>query len=137
MKRILFSLMAAKFIRKHMGYAAKVFTVILMFSVVALGIKQGLSMINAQPEMVVLFNKFNYDVAHVQVYGILTIICSVLVLFPQTYSLGNVAMAITILFIAILQVCLYQYLKALIEVPFLLLNVWLIYLKYPFKSLLL
>lgn len=134
---MLFSLMAAKFIRKHVSYTAKVFTVILMFSVVALGIKQGLSMINAQPEMVVLFNKFNYDVAHVQVYGILTIICSVLVLFPQTYSLGNVAMAVTILFIAILQVCLYQYLKALIEVPFLLLNVWLIYLKYPFKSLLL
>lgn len=115
----------------------KIFTIILMFSVVAMGIRQGWSMNNAQPEMVALFSKWNFDVAHVQVYGIFTVACSILVLFPQTFTLGNVAMAATILFIAIIQLSAHQYLKALIEMPFLLLNMLLLFLKYPFKSLLL
>ncbi|WP_041823977.1 hypothetical protein [Leadbetterella byssophila] len=115
----------------------KIFIIISMLFVVAIGIRQGWSMLNAQPEMVALFNKFNYDTAHVQVYGMLTIMSSLLIIFPQTYSLGNSVMATMILFIAILQVSIHQYLKAMIEIPLLLLNVLLIYLKYPFKSLLL
>jgi len=106
-----------------------------MFSVVAMGFKQGWAMINAQPAMVNLFSKWNYEVANVQVFGILTAVCAFLILFPQTFTLGNVMMAGTILFIAIIQVSIHEYVKALIEIPFLLLNVILIYLKYPFNSL--
>jgi len=105
-----------------------------MLSVVAMGFKQGWAMINAQPAMVTLFSKWNYQVANVQVFGILTVTCASLILFPQTYTLGNVMMAATILFIALIQVSIHEYVKALIEMPFLLLNVLLIYLKYPFNS---
>jgi len=106
-----------------------------MFSVVAMGIKQGWAMINAQSEMVELFSRWNYEAANVQIFGILTALSALLIIFPQTFTLGNVIMAASILFIIAIQISIHEYIKALIEIPFLLLNILLIYLKYPFNFL--
>lgn len=67
--------------------------------------------------------------------GVVSLAIGVLVLFPQTFFAGNVINAIVILFIMVMALKAGVIKTALIEIPFLLMPLILIYLGHPLRSL--
>jgi hypothetical protein len=106
----------------------------LILVAVFLGIKHGWNMLMAKPEMLSMFEKWNFSKNAVIINGAITLLASLLILFPKTFVWGNFLMAAGILMIICLQL-LHKDLKgAGIELPFLLLNLVIIYLQHPLKS---
>lgn len=107
---------------------------ILILGAVYMGFKQGLAMLTAKPEMLEMFGKWHFSKNAVMLNGAVTLLATVLILFPKTFVWGNFLMAAGILMI----ICLHLLNKDLkgvaIEIPFLLLNLIIIYLGHPFKS---
>ncbi|MBD2757027.1 hypothetical protein [Spirosoma validum] len=66
--------------------------------------------------------------------GVVSIIIGFMLLFPQTFFIGNLLNAIMIVLIMALSLNAGNYKMALIEIPFLALPLVLIWLKYPFKN---
>jgi len=96
-----------------------------------MGFKHGIAMAMGKPEMIEMFGKWNINKTGIQILGVIGLVASVFLLFPQTFVWGNLITAAMILFIMV------QFLKArdlkgvLIELPFLLLPLLLIYLQHP------
>lgn len=112
----------------------KILNSILIFFAVFMGIKHGWNMLVAKPEMLEMFGKWGLDKNVVIINGAVTLLASLLILFPKTFVWGNFLMAAGILLIICMQL-LHKDLKGVaIEVPFLLLNFVIIYLQYPLKS---
>ena len=65
--------------------------------------------------------------------GALSIVIGLMLLFPQTFFMGNLLNAIVILLIMAFSLRAGNTRMALIEIPFLALPLLLIWLKYPFK----
>ena len=66
--------------------------------------------------------------------GIISVIICLLVLFPQTFFIGNVLNAVVILMIMSLSLNAGVTKTALIEIPFLLMPLVMIYLGHPLKK---
>ena len=106
----------------------------LMLFAIFMGLKHGWNMLTAKPEMLEMFGKWNLDKNFVMVNGAVTLLSAILILFPKTFVWGNFLMAAGILLIICMQL-LYKDLKGVaIEIPFLLLNLVIIYLQHPLKS---
>jgi hypothetical protein len=107
---------------------------ILILVAVFMGLKQGWAMFTGKPEMVEMFNKWNFNKTGLMINGAITIIGALLILFPKTFLWGNFIMAGGILLI----ICLHLLDKDLkgmaIELPFLLLNLVIIYLQHPLSK---
>jgi hypothetical protein len=104
---------------------------LLTLFVVYMGFRQGWAIVNVKPQMLDMFGKWNFSNAGIKAFGIITLLSALLILFPQTFSAGNILMAITILVIIGLQLSVKDIKGALVEVPFLLMNLVLIWLQYP------
>lgn len=112
----------------------KIFNSALILFAVFMGTKHGWNMLTAKPEMLEMFGKWNFSRNAVVLNGVITLLASLLILFPKTFVWGNFLMATGILMIICLQL-LYKDLKgAAIEIPFLLLNLVIIYLQHPLKK---
>ena len=61
-------------------------------------------------------------------------IAALLILFPKTFVWGNFLMATGILMIICFQLLNKDLKGAAVEIPFLLLNLVIIYLQHPFKN---
>lgn len=112
----------------------KIFNSMLILVAVLMGIKQGWAMVSGKTEMLEMFSKWNFSKTAVMVNGIVTIIAALLILFPKTFVWGNFLMAVGILMIICLQLLEKDLRGAAVEVPFLLLNLLIIYLQYPLKT---
>lgn len=101
---------------------------------VFMGLKQGYAMLTGKAEMLEMFSKWNFSKTAVMINGAVTIIAALLILFPKTFVWGNFLMAAGILLI----ICLHLLDKDLkgvaIEIPFLLLNLAIIYLQHPLSK---
>lgn len=114
--------------------AIKILNSLLMLFAVFMGFKHGWNMLTATPEMLEMFGKWNLDKNFVMVNGAVTLLSAALILHPKTFVWGNLLMALGILLIICMQL-LHKDLKgAAIEVPFLLLNLLIIYLQHPLKT---
>lgn len=113
----------------------KIFNSILMLVAVFMGLKQGWAMFTGKPEMVEMFSKWNFNKTGLMINGAITIIGALLIIFPKTFVWGNFIMAGGILLI----MCLHLLDKDLkgfaIELPFLLLNLVIIYLQHPLSKI--
>lgn len=111
----------------------KILSGILMLVAVFMGLKQGYAMITAKPEMVSMFGKWSFTKTGLLVNGLITAVSALLILYPKTFLCGNFLMAAGILLI----ICFHLQDKDLkgvvIELPFLLINLALLYLDHPFK----
>jgi len=107
---------------------------VLTLFVVYMGLKQGWAMVSAKPQMLDLFGKWNFSDTGIKVFGVITLMSTLLILFPRTFTTGNILMAITILVIIGLQLSIRDLKGALVEVPFLLMNLVLIWLQYPLSK---
>lgn len=112
----------------------KIINSALILFAVFMGMKHGWNMLNAKPEMLEMFGKWNLHKNFVIANGAVTLLSAMLILFPKTFVWGNFLMALGILLIICMQL-LHKDLKgAAIEVPFLLLNLIIIYLQHPLKA---
>ncbi|KMQ59653.1 hypothetical protein ACM40_16105 [Chryseobacterium sp. BLS98] len=107
---------------------------IFILIAVFMGFKQGVAMLSGKPEMIEMFSKWNFSKTALMINGAVTIFATVLILFTKTFVYGNFLMAAGILLI----ICLHLLDKDLkgvsIELPFLLLNLIIIYLQHPLKN---
>ncbi|MBZ4191303.1 hypothetical protein [Niabella beijingensis] len=106
----------------------------LILAAVYMGLKQGYAMYSGKPEMLELFGKGGFGPVGVKINGIITLLAALLILFPRTFVWGNFIMAAGILLITCIQLTNSNVKGALIELPFLLLNLVIIYLRHPLKS---
>ncbi len=112
----------------------KIINAVLILFAVFMGIKQGWAMLTAKPEMLEMFGKWNFSKNAVIINGAVTLLASVLILFPKTFLWGNFLMAAGILMIICLQLVSKDLKGAAIEIPFLLLNLIIIYLQHPLRN---
>lgn len=112
----------------------KILNALLMLGAVFMGLKQGYAMFSGKPEMVEMFSKWNFSKTALMINGAITMLSAVLIIFPKTFVWGNFLMAAGILMI----ICFHLLDKDLkgvaIELPFLLLNLLIIYLQHPLKK---
>ncbi|MGN8069681.1 DoxX family protein [Mucilaginibacter sp. 22184] len=109
----------------------KIINSLLILFVVFMGFKQGWAMVSGKPEMLAMFSKWRFNSQSLIVLGTITMLSALLILFPRTFVFGNFLMAITILLIICLQLSTKNLKGAVIELPFLLMNLLIIYLQYP------
>jgi hypothetical protein len=99
-----------------------------------MGLKQGWAMVSGKPEMLAMFQKWHLDQQVARIFGLITILSALLILFPKTFIAGNFLMANTILML----ICLHLWFKDIkaagIELPFMILNFGIIYLQHPFAK---
>ncbi len=107
---------------------------ILMLCAVFMGLKQGFAMFSGKPEMMDMFGKWGFDRTGLAVNGAVTMLAAMLILFPRTFLWGNFLMAAGILLIICFQLQDKDWKGAGIELPFLLLNLVIIYLRHPLKQ---
>lgn len=113
----------------------KIIAAILTLGAVFMGLKQGYAMLTGSAEMVEMFSKWGFTETTLAINGAVTILAAVLLLFPRTFVLGNILMALGILMIIAFHIKDGDWKGVGIEMPFLLLNLVLIYLRYPFSDL--
>lgn len=112
----------------------KIINSILILVAVFMGLKQGLAMLTGKPEMLEMFGKWNFSKSAIMINGAITMIAALLILFPKTFVWGNFLMAAGILMITCLHLLDKDLKGAAIEIPFLLLNLIIIYLQHPIKT---
>lgn len=112
----------------------KILNSALILFAVFMGAKHGWNMLTAKPEMLEMFGKWNFSKNAVMINGAVTLLASILILFPKTFVWGNFLMAAGILMIICLQLLNKDLKGVAIEIPFLLLNLVIIYLQHPLKS---
>jgi hypothetical protein len=96
-----------------------------------MGLKQGGAMLTGKPAMTDMFAKWNIGKTGVMVLGAFTLLGAILILFPKTFIWGNFIMAAGILFIIVLHLTDKDMQGVLVELPFFLLSLVIIYLQYP------
>lgn len=81
-----------------------------------------------------MMGELGIEASFAPVVGAVTIAIGLLILIPRTFFVGNLLNAITILVIMALALRVGNVKMALIEIPFLIMPLLLIWLKYPFKG---
>ena len=90
--------------------------------------------IDKSPEALKMLTELNINRSYLPYFGIATILVAVLVLFPKTFFIGNLLNALSIVMIMALALRAENYKIALMEIPFLLIPLVLIWLKHPLRS---
>ncbi|MDR2235216.1 MAG: DoxX family protein [Chryseobacterium sp.] len=112
----------------------KIINGILILGAVFMGLKQGTAMVMGKTEMMEMFGKWGFTKIGLMINGIVTILAAVLILFPKTFIWGNFLMAAGILLIICFHLEDKDFKGVMIEIPFLLLNLLIIYLQHPLKN---
>ncbi|MDJ1504346.1 hypothetical protein [Xanthocytophaga agilis] len=113
----------------------KVVNAILILFAVYMGIKQGWAMLTGKPEMLDMFRKWNVNETGLLVYGGITLLSALLILYPKTFLWGNFLMAAAILLLISLHLQDRNLKGVGIEIPFFLLNLVIIYLQHPLAKI--
>lgn len=111
----------------------KIISGILILITAFLSFKHGWSAItnNASPQEAEMFTQIGITKPLSTVIGILSFAVGVMVLFPKTFFVGNIVNAVVILLIMALSLRAGNMRIALIEIPFLLIPLLMIYLGHP------
>lgn len=112
----------------------KIINGILILVAVFMGFKQGYAMFSGKPEMMEMFGKWEFGKTGLMINGAVTILAAVLILFPKTFVWGNFLMAAGILLIICFHLLDKDFKGVMIELPFLFLNLLIIYLQHPLKN---
>lgn len=114
----------------------KIISGILLIISVYLSVKHGWSGITNKKsiEETKMLSDLGINKTKGQIVAILYFTVAIILLFPQTFFIGNLINAIMILVIMALALRTGNYKIALIEIPFLLMPLLLIYLGHPLKK---
>jgi hypothetical protein len=111
----------------------KIISGILILVTAYLSFKHGWAGITMKAESAEMFADLKISKTMLYVISVLSLAVGVLVLFPQTFFAANLINAGTILLIMALALRVGNIKIALIEIPFLLIPLVLIYLGHPFR----
>ena len=99
------------------------------------GIKHGWAGISGGPEVLGMFTKWNIGKYGVLAISSVTLLGVVLMLIPKTFLWGNFLTAAIILLIICFHLQDRDFKGVLIEIPFLLLSLLIIYLNHPLAKI--
>ncbi|GHN01606.1 hypothetical protein WSM22_30950 [Cytophagales bacterium WSM2-2] len=108
----------------------------LILVTVFLSVKHGWAGITntMSPEETKMINDLGINKPMLLALSVINLIIGLLILFPQTFFIANVVNAVVILLIMSMALKTGNMKTALIEIPFLLMPLVLIYLGHPFKA---
>lgn len=111
-----------------------IISLVLLLVSAGLSFKHGWDSFNVKshPESLKMMTDLGIKPIFVPAMGVAMLLIGALLLFPKTFLLGNILNAISILIIMALAINAGNFKIALMEIPFLLLPLVLIWLKYPF-----
>lgn len=110
----------------------KIVSIILILVSAFLSLKHGWDAFQpANAEQAKMMTELGISKTAMPYFGVFSILVGLMVLFPQTFFIGNVLNAITILLIMALSLQAGNIKMALIEIPFLAMPLVLIGLKHP------
>jgi hypothetical protein len=114
----------------------KIISGILILITLFLSFKHGWAGVTntMKPEEAKMISDLGINKPMIMVISVLSLAICVLILIPQTFFIANLINAATILFIMALALKTNTIKTALIEIPFLLMPLALIYLGHPFKK---
>lgn len=113
-----------------------IISLVLLLASVGLSFSHGWGSLNYKknPESFKMMSELGLAEWAMPVFGMLAIAVGVLLLIPKTFFLGNLLNAISIIFIMAMALRAGNIKIAVMEIPFLLIPLVLIWLKYPFKN---
>lgn len=111
-----------------------IISAVLLAVSVFLAFKHGWDTLNYKkhPESLKMMNELGITETMIPVFGGLTLLIGVLLLIPKTFFLGNLLNAISIVIIMALAMKAGNFKMILMEIPFLIMPLVMIWLKYPF-----
>ncbi|GHE45249.1 hypothetical protein [Sphingobacterium griseoflavum] len=111
-----------------------IISLVLLLLSVYLAFKHGWDTFNYKknPESLKMMTELGITENMIPIFGGMTLLIGVLLLIPKTFFIGNVLNAISIVIIMTLAVRAGNFKMALIEIPFLIMPLVMIWLKYPF-----
>ena len=111
-----------------------IISLILLLVAAGLSFKHGWDSftVKSHPESLKMMTELGIKPTFVPAMGVAMLLIGALLLFPKTFLLGNILNAIAILIIMALAMNAGNIKIAFMEIPFLLLPLVLIWLKYPF-----
>lgn len=110
----------------------KIVSIILILVSAFLSLKHGWDAFQpANAEQAKMMTELGISKTAMPFFGVFSILIGLMILFPQTFFIGNVLNAITILLIMALSLQAGNIRMALIEIPFLAMPLVLIGLKHP------
>ncbi len=112
----------------------KIISTILILITAFLSFKHGWDGLSMKSETNEMVNALGIGKTGLLAVSVLSLTVGVLVLFPQTFFIGNLINALVIVLIMALSLKGGNYKIALIEIPFLLMPLVLIYLGHPLRK---
>jgi len=114
----------------------KIVSGLLILITVFMGFRHGLGAlrIDDHPEQLAMMTRLGIPRGLLLPMSILNIGCALLILFPATFFAGNLINAVLLLLIMALALRAGDVRTALMEIPFLLIPLLLMYLGHPFKE---
>ncbi len=98
-----------------------------------MGLRHGVALLRSTPETVQASLHIALSQPAILALGAFTCVGAVLILFPQTFFAANVISAAVVLYLAAVQSKAHNLRGALVELPFVLLPLLVLYLGYPFQ----
>ena len=111
----------------------KIISGILILVAAYLSFKHGWAGITMKAESADMFADLKISKTLLYIISVLSLAVGIMIFFPQTFFAANLINAATILLIMALALRVGNIKIALIEIPFLLMPLLLIYLGHPFK----
>lgn len=121
------------FLKKYI-MIKNIISLALLLVAVFLAFKHGWESLNYKkhPGSLKMMSDLGLSESMVPLFGGITLLIGVLLLIPKTFFLGNVLNAISIVIIMALAIKSGNFKMAFMEIPFLVLPLIMIWLKYPF-----
>jgi hypothetical protein len=117
---------------EHMP-VARIISAILVLLAFVMGLRHGVDLIRSTPAKVQETLHLSLSQSTILAVGVLTCVGAILILFPQTFFAANFISAAVVLYLAAVQSKAHHPRGALVELPFVLLPLLILYLGYPFK----
>lgn len=113
-----------------------IISLLLLIVSAALSFKHGWDTFHnkSNPQSVKMMNELGISEGMVPFMGALAILTGILLLFPRTFFWGNVLNALSIVLIMALAMRAGNLKMVVMEIPFLVIPLVMIWLKYPFKN---
>ncbi|HTN45836.1 MAG TPA: DoxX family protein [Flavipsychrobacter sp.] len=113
-----------------------IISLVLLIVSAALSFKHGWDTFHykSNPQSLKMMSELGISEGVIPVIGALAILTGILLLFPRTFFWGNVLNALSILLIIALALRAGNVNMVVLEIPFLILPLVMIWLKYPFKN---
>ena len=112
---------------------ARIFSAILVVLAFVMGLRHGVDLLRSTPAKVQESLHITLNQPTILAVGALTCVGAILILFPQTFLAANFISAAVVLYLAAVQSKAHNLPGALVELPFVLLPLLVLYLGYPFK----